>query len=125
MHNLAVCCLMKCRHRGVLVGAEDMPDRAVLQPSERADLPPPSPELTMIGALMRAHLRTLPAKKRKAFLENLWDVFEEYEDSSNIVRIRGREYDAAVAKARREARAWARAMVGAYFMLDNLGSPPK
>jgi hypothetical protein len=114
--------LMKCWRRGALQGVS-MPERASLPPSARADLPAPSPELTMIGALMRAHLRTLPAKKRRAFLANLMEVFEEYEGSSNVIRIRGREHDAEVTRARREAVAWARAMMGAFWLLDADAAP--
>lgn len=95
-----------------------MPERMSLPPSRAEDLPEPSVELTMIGALMRAHLSCLPPKKRRAFLASLMQTFEEYEASSNVIRLRAKDKDEAVAKSRREAVAWTRAMIGAYWMLD-------
>lgn len=103
---------------GVEWGVAEMPDRAEIPPSLAADMPPPSAELTMIGALMRAHMACLPPRKRKAFLSELMRVFEEYEATSNVVRLRARSMDGEVEKARREAVAWLRGMMAAFFMLD-------
>ena len=101
-----------------------MPHRASLPPSALEEIPPPSAELTLIGALMRAHLASLPPRKRTVFLASLMEVFEEYEASSNVVRIRSRRHDEAVTQARREAVAWTRAMMGAFFMMD-VTKPPR
>lgn len=101
-----------------------MPERASLPPSMAADLPPPSPELTLLGAMLRAHMATLPPKKRRLLLKNLMEVFEEYEATSNVIRLRGREHDAEVTAARRGAVAWTRGMMAAFFMLD-VDAPPK
>jgi hypothetical protein len=95
-----------------------MPERAELPPSVAEDMPHPSPELTMIGALMRAHMASLPPRKRRVFLANLMEVFEEYEGTSNVVRLRSKALDPEVTKARRGAVAWTRAMMAAFFMLD-------
>lgn len=101
-----------------------MPDRAELPPSVAADMPHPTAELTMIGALMRAHMACLPPRKRRAFLANLMEVFEEYEGSHNVVRLRSRALDSEVTRARREAVAWTRGMMAAFFMLD-VDRPPR
>lgn len=67
---------------------------------------------------MRAQLAMMPAKKRRLFLRELMGVFEEYEATSHVIRLRGREHDRAVTQARREAVAWSRAMMAAFFMMD-------
>jgi len=72
----------------------------------------------MIGALMRAHMACLPPRKRKAFLTELMGVFEEYEATSNVVRLRAREMDGAVERSRRGAVAWMRGMMAAFFIMD-------
>lgn len=95
-------------------------DRDSLPRSLPGDMPTPSVALTVIGAIMLAHLRTLSPKKRKAFLTALFDVFEEYETTSHIVRLRGREYDAAVASSRRQAVAWSRGMFAAWWQATML-----
>ena len=87
-------------------------------PRPGTDLPPPSPELTMIGAHMRAHMATLTPLKRRKYLTALSNVFEEYEAKSRIVRLRGREHDEEVTRCRREAQAWTGAMMAAFFALD-------
>lgn len=101
-----------------------MPERASLPPSKAEDMPPPTPELTLIGAHMRALLATMPPKKRRAYLRSLMETFEEYEAISNVVRLRGREHDAGVTSARRGAVAWTRAMMAAFFVLD-VDAPPR
>lgn len=95
-----------------------MPEYAGLPPSTVEDMPSPSVELTMIGALMKAHLATLPPKKRRAFLAELMSVFSEYEASSNVIRLRSRSHDAEVTRARRGAVAWTRGMMAAFWQLD-------
>lgn len=81
-------------------------------------MPAPSVELTVVGALMRAHLASIPPKKRRLFLDNLMATFEEYEACSNVVRLRSQNRDAEVTKARREAVAWTGGMMAAFWMID-------
>ena len=99
-----------------------MPERTGLPPSLMADMPPTSPELALIGAFVRAHLATMPRKKRALFMREVFSVFDSY-DTGNVVRIRGREHDEAVAQSRRGAVAWTRGMMSA-FLLDSLDAPP-
>ena len=68
--------------------------------------------------MLRAHLRTLKPKARQAFLRSLAEALAEFEAHSCVVRIRGREHDAAVAVTRKEAAAWLRATLGAFFIAD-------
>lgn len=72
----------------------------------------------MIGAFMRTHIACLPPKKRKLFLAKLIEVFEEYEGTSNVIRLRSRDRDPEVTRARREAVAWTRAMFAAFWLMD-------
>jgi hypothetical protein len=87
----------------------------------RAEIPPPSAELTLLKALLRAQLAalaTLKPKARQAFLRSLAETLAEFETGSCVLRIRGREHDAAVAATRKEAGAWLRATLGAFFIAD-------
>lgn len=95
-----------------------MPDRASLPASLREEMPAPSAELTLIAVLIRAHLKTQPRKKRREFLFNVTAALEEMEMVSNVVRLRGREHDAAVSLTRKQATAWVRGMLGAFFAAD-------
>ena len=88
-----------------------------LPPSERIDMPAPSAELSLIGVLMRTFVDELPPKKRAAFMTRLYENFGEMQDMDKIVRIRPREYDDEVRRARRGALSWARAMLTAHFMM--------
>ena len=100
-----------------------MPERVSLPPSLTVDMPPTSPELALIGAFVRAHLATMPKRKRAIFMREVFAVFESY-DEGNVVRIRGREHDEAVAKSRRGAVAWTRGMMSA-VLFDAMNCPPK
>ena len=95
-----------------------MPLRHVLPPSLADDMPPPSVELTLLGVMLRAHLKCLPPKKRRVFLENIMETWEELDASANVVRLRGREHDEGVMRTRRQGVAWTRGMMAAYLMHD-------
>ena len=81
-------------------------------------LPPPSPELVLLSAFVRAHLLTLPRKRRMAYLRRVTEAFAEFEEHQALVRIRPPAEDAAVAEARRLAWAWFRHAIGAQLTLD-------
>ena len=95
-----------------------MPLRNSLPPSMAEDMPEPSVELTTLGVMLRAHLKCLSPKKRRAFLEAVMETWEELDASANVIRLRGREYDDAVMQTRRQGVAWTRAMMAAYLMKD-------
>ena len=86
--------------------------------SQSDSLPAPSVELTLAAVMLRAHLRTLKPKARKEYLRAISDALADFEAHSSVVRIRGREHDAAVAQTRKEAAAWLRATLGAFFVAD-------
>ena len=90
-----------------------------LAASSRSDMPEPSVELTLLAVLMRAHLRTLKPKARKAYLREIVTALEEFEADANVIRLRGKEYDEAVALTRRQSVAWVRAALGAFFVSDS------
>ena len=96
-----------------------MPERAGLPPSAVTDMPSPSVELTLLATLLRTHLRTLNPKARRAYLRGLMLSLEEFEADANVVRLRGREHDEAVAVTRRQSVAWIRAALGAFFIADS------
>lgn len=81
-------------------------------------IPAPSAELTLTAVVLRVHLHTLKPKARKQYLRTLAEVLEHFETDANVVRIRGREHDAAVARTRREAAAWLRATLAAFLIAD-------
>jgi hypothetical protein len=88
----------------------------------RVEIPPPSAELALLKALLRAQLAaldTMKPKARQAFLRSLAETLAEYETGSSVVRIRGREYDAAVSQSRKEAAAWLTATLSAFFIADS------
>lgn len=95
-----------------------MPSRLAEQPLAGGELPAPSTELTLTAVILRAHLRTLKPKARREYLRALAEVLAEFEADANVVRIRGREHDAAVSETRKEAAAWLRATLGAFFIAD-------
>ena len=95
-----------------------MPSRVRLPSVDATEIPPPSPELTLIGAHMRAAMKVMRPKDRRLYLEALLETLGEYEDTSNVIRLRGREYDAEVTRCRRGAIAWVKAMMSAFFRLD-------
>jgi len=82
------------------------------------ELPEPSAELTLTAVILRAQLRTLKPKARQRYLRAIAETLAEFEAHSSVVRIRGREYDEAVAQTRKEAAAWLRATLGAFFVAD-------
>jgi hypothetical protein len=82
------------------------------------ELPAPSAELTLTAVMLRAHLRTLKPKARQRYLRAIAEALGDFEAHSSVVRIRGREHDAAVAQTRKEAAAWLRATLGAFFVAD-------
>jgi len=87
-------------------------------------MPPPDVALTALGAHQRAFLKTLKPRDRRRYLTALMETYEEHEGTSNVVRLRSREFDAEVTRVRRSAVAWTRAMMGAFFMLD-IDKPPR
>ena len=95
-----------------------MPNRNHLPPSLMDEMPPPSAELTLIGVLMRAHLKSLSPKKRRVYLLTVMNTLTEFEDLRRVVRLRSREHDEAVALTRKQATAWARGMTSAFFLSD-------
>lgn len=95
-----------------------MPSRSADPSLAAGELPVPSVELTLTAVVLRSHLRTLKPKARQKYLRALSDTLAEFESDANVVRIRGREHDAAVAQSRREAAAWLRATLGAFFIAD-------
>lgn len=101
-----------------------MPIRAPLPPSRESDMPPPDVALTALGAHQRAFLKVLKPKDRRRYLDALMETYEEYEGTSNVVRLRDRSFDLDVTRVRRGAVAWTRAMMGAFFALD-IDKPPR
>lgn len=95
-----------------------MPDRALLPPSLIEEMPPPSPELALMGAILRAHMMNLSPKKRQAFLRAVMQVFTEYETGEVVVRLRAAKYDAEVTAARRSALAWVRGWMTTLSMTE-------
>ena len=81
-------------------------------------MPMPSAELTLIGVMMRAHLNTLPPKKRRAYLLSIMETLAEFDDFRKVVRLRGREHDEALGLTRKQAAAWMRGMLGAFFVAE-------
>ena len=88
------------------------------KPPSVAGIPAPSAELTLAAVLLRAHIRTLKPKARREFLRAISTAMGEMEADANVVRIRGREHDAAAAQTRKEAAAWLRATLSAFFIAD-------
>lgn len=109
---------MLSRRRGVSGIVSVMPAKRADASIPVGDIPAPSSELTLIAVLVRAHLRTLSPKKRRAFLRAIAETLGDFEAHSSVVRIRGREHDEAVAVTRKEAAAWLRATLGAFFIAD-------
>jgi len=95
-----------------------MPKRRADVPIPVGELPAPSTELTLTAVMLRAHLRTLKPKARQRYLRAIAEALGDFEEDQNVVRIRGREYDEAVAQTRKEAAAWLRATLGAFFVAD-------
>lgn len=100
-----------------------MPNRESLPPSLAGDMPLPSPELTLISVLLKAHMETLSPKKQRAFLSSVMDTFEELEAAGGVIRMRSAKYDAEVVRARREALAWLRGAIAVSWQLDTLRRP--
>ena len=96
-----------------------MQERVGLAASLVSDMPPPSVELTLIAVMLRTHLLTLKPKARREYLRGLMRTMEDFEADANVVRLRGREHDAAVALTRRQSVAWVRAAMGAFFIADS------
>lgn len=86
-------------------------------------MPLPSPELTLISVLLKAHMETLSPKKQRAFLSSVMDTFEELEAAGGVIRMRSAKYDAEVVRARREALAWLRGAIAVSWQLDTLRRP--
>lgn len=97
-----------------------MPERAEMPPSLAGDMPAPSAELAIMIIWGRAFMLSMPPKRRRAFMRSVVETMAELEETANVVRLRGREHDAAVAMTRRQARAWVRAALAGYFQLDAL-----
>ena len=95
-----------------------MPSRRAEQPISMGELPAPSTELTLTAVMLRAHLQTLKPKARRRYLRAIAEALADFEAHSCVVRIRGREHDETVAQTRKEAAAWIRATLGAFFIAD-------
>lgn len=104
----------RVRARGVSV----MPDRQGLQPSLASEMPPPSAELTILAVILRTHLRGMKPAKRREFMRGLVATLEEFESDANVVRLRGREFDVAVAMTRKQSVAWLRGTLAAFFVSE-------
>lgn len=89
-----------------------------MKTASRSRLPEPTVELTLGALFLRAHLKTLSPKKRRVFLRELAQAMTDFNEHANIVRLRGREYDAAVAVTRAEAAAWLQATLAAFTIGD-------
>ncbi len=90
-------------------------------PASLADeMPAPSAELTLIGVLMKAHLKTLSPKKRRVYLLSVMETLSDFEDMRKVVRLRSRAHDEAVEVTRRQATAWTRGMTSAFFLSEML-----
>lgn len=94
-----------------------MPNRS-LPASLAEEMPAPSTELTLIGVMMRAHLKCLPPKKRRLFLLEVMETLSDFEDLRKVVRLRGREHDEMLALTHRQAVAWTRGMTSAFLVSD-------
>lgn len=95
-----------------------MPPELAPARASRETLPAPSAALTLNAVLLRAHLRTLKPKARKRYLRAIAETLAEFESDASVVRIRGREYDEAVAVTRKESAAWLRATLAAFLIAD-------
>lgn len=84
----------------------------------RHGVPAPTVELTLGALFLRAHLKTLSPKKRRVFLRELATAMTDFNEHANIVRLRGREHDDAVARTRQEAAAWLQATLAAFTIAD-------
>lgn len=81
-------------------------------------LPEPSAELTLLMALVRAHLAGLPRKDREAFISRVGDSLGVQEASYNLIRFRPRSQDSRVYASIREARAWWGQVLGALSRME-------
>lgn len=95
------------------------------------ELPPPSPELVIIGiqhsALMAVldrleHRRIKPRQFRREYLRELEERWQRTENHLVAVRLRSPAHDRAVAAAFHRARAWWLKMVGTVSIHDDLGT---
>lgn len=79
-------------------------------PRPEAELPPPSAELVLIVALVRAWLRSLSKRERKEVVRYVSELLSLEVESPNVVRLRPASADAEVAAAKLQAEAYWRAM---------------
>ena len=82
------------------------------------ELPPPSPELILLLAVVQARMRALPKKERARFLADVSDALALQEASANVLRFRPRAEDRAVATSMRQARAWWAQILGVALRLE-------
>lgn len=75
-------------------------------PRPNAELPPPSPELVLIVALVRGYLRTLPRKERRQFVRYVADTLALEVGEPNVIRLRPASQDGDVMDAKLKAEAY-------------------
>lgn len=91
---------------------------SALQREDLEGLPAPSAELTIVAALVHAHLKTISPRKRRRFLDLVEETVRQHEALANVVSIRKPAQDAEKAKAGREASAWLRMARGAFRSIE-------
>lgn len=81
-------------------------------PRPTTELPPPSPELVLIVALVRGYLRTLPRKERRNFVRYVANTLALEVGDGTVVRLRPITQDEAVIDAKLKAEAYWEAIRG-------------
>ena len=77
-----------------------------MKPGEPDQLPPPTPELVMIGVMLEAQLSALPRKQRARVLARINARMEGLAALESVVRLRPEGEVSALRHARRRAAAW-------------------
>ena len=73
--------------------------------AEASEIAPPSPELCLIAGLIIAQTSGKPAKVEK-LVASMRDFVDAHREVSNVMRLRGAEYDAAVLTSMEQAASW-------------------
>jgi hypothetical protein len=77
-----------------------------MNPDDAETLPPPTPELVMIGVMLEAHLCALPRKQRERVIERIDARMDSLAALERVVRLRPGDESSAFRFARRHAAAW-------------------
>jgi hypothetical protein len=96
------------------------PRWVVPEPNPLPELPEPSATLILLLAIVQAGMRTLPRKKRAAFLVDISDALGLQEAALNVLRFRPKSEDARVAAEMRKARAWWSQILGVLTRLGDV-----